>query len=131
MKSLLQILLQFFTLKKIKRIWWHHYHAQKYKNGNEKVIVSKIFIFGIHGSIHIKVDIFFINKKHGDPITWFLIFFTIFWINIRWKIFIPVPNAFCDASSVEHAFLLADTIFCVFTYFKLCTQSYVNLSELC
>ena len=47
----------------------------------KKIIASNIIIIGILDSIHIKVNIFFINKKDGDPITWcltFFIFLTIF-----------------------------------------------------
>ena len=39
------------------------------KIDNEKIIVSNIIIIGILGNIPIKVDIFFITKNNGDPIT--------------------------------------------------------------
>ena len=67
-------------------IRWHHYHVKKYKNGNEKIVISNIIIIGIPASIRIKVDIFLVNKIDGDPITWFFnffIFYTIFGDNIR------------------------------------------------
>ena len=117
----------------MKIIWWRHYPAQKYKNGNEKIIVSNIIIIiGILGSINIEVGIFFINKKDGDPITWFLIFFIflLFSESISdQRSPSSFSNIFCGTSSVVYVFLLADAIVCVFTYFKLCTQSYVNPSK--
>ena len=55
---------------------------KNYKNIDEKIIVRNIII-GVLGSIYIKVDIFFISKKDGEPITCFLIFI-FFIISLRY-----------------------------------------------